>query len=105
MYRLPWSFLAQEHWHGPAWQLPVALKSPPPVEGELDPPMRPPGAVISGIALIAFAASSTEQQYMYPASRFSIPQSTQLSYYNMSPVKSKVEFGPPHTKEQAGWGV
>jgi len=40
--------------------------------------MRPPGAVISGIALIAFAASSTEQQYMYPASRFSIPQSTQL---------------------------
>ena len=32
------------------WQLPVALKSPPPVEGELDPPMRPPGAVISGIA-------------------------------------------------------
>jgi len=34
----------------------------------------------------------------------------QLSYYNnvvynMSPVKSKVEFGPPDTKGQAGWGV
>ena len=30
---------------------------------------------------------------------------SQLSYYNMYPVKSKVEFGPPNMKGQAGWGV
>jgi len=29
----------------------------------------------------------------------------QPSYHNMYPLKSKVEFGPPGMKGQAGWGV
>ena len=68
----PWVFLAQEHVHGPAVQVPLDGGG----AGAAS-PVRRPATSISGMTGIALLASSTAQQYMYPDSVSSLAQSTQ----------------------------